>query len=64
MIRRPPTDRHVLPNRLHEADFVQKENENRDPAKGGHGALRLAQDQPLVRQQGVDLAWDWFVRYV
>jgi hypothetical protein len=33
VIRRPPADRHVLPNRFHEADFVQEENENRDPAK-------------------------------
>ncbi len=57
-------DRHVLPNRFHEADFVQKGNENRDPAKWGHGALRLAQDQSLIRQQSVDLALDWFVRCV
>jgi hypothetical protein len=58
VIRRSQTDRHVLPNRFHEADLVQEGNENRDPAKGGHGALRLAQDQSLIRQQGVDLARD------
>jgi hypothetical protein len=34
----------------------------RDPAKRGHGALRLAQNQPLIRPQGGDLARDWFVR--
>jgi hypothetical protein len=38
----------VLPKRLHEADLFQKRNENRDPAERGHGALRLAQDQPLI----------------
>jgi hypothetical protein len=51
----------VLPNRFHEADFVQEGNESRDPAKWSHGTSRLAQGQPLIRQQGVDLARDWFV---
>ena len=64
VIRRPPADRHVLPNRFHKTDFVQKGNENRDPAKWGHGTLRLAQDQSLIRQQGVDRTRDWFVRCV
>jgi hypothetical protein len=54
----------VLPNCFHEADFAQKGNENRDPSKWGHGALRLAQNQPLIRQQSIDLARDWFVRRV
>jgi hypothetical protein len=54
----------MLPNCLYEADLAQKGNENRDPSKGGHGALRLAQNQPLIRQQGGDLARDWFVRRV
>jgi hypothetical protein len=54
----------VLPNRFHEADFAQKGNENRDPSKRGHGALRLAQDQSLIREQSIDLARDWFVRRV
>src|SRR6266446_4234305 len=64
VIRRPPANRHVLPNRLHKADLAEKRNENRDTATRGHGALRLAQDQPLIRQQGGDLARDWFVRRV
>jgi len=64
VIRRPPANRHVLPNRLHKADLAEKRNENRDTAKRGHGALRLAQDQPLIRQQGGDLARNWFVRRV
>src|SRR5260370_21855805 len=54
----------MLPNRFHKADLAQKGNENRDPSKRGHGALRLAQDQPLIRQQGGDLARNWFVRRV
>jgi len=58
VIRRLPADRHLLPHRLHEADLGQKGNENCDTAKRGHSALRLAQDQPLLGQQGVDLARD------
>jgi hypothetical protein len=64
VIWRFPADRHVLANRLHKANLAKKGEENRDPAEGGHGALRLAQDQPLIRQQGSDLARDWFVRRV
>src|SRR3954453_9150588 len=64
VIRRSPMDRHMLPNRFHEADFVQEGKENRHPAKWGHGALRLAQDQSRIRQQGIDLARDCFVRCV
>src|SRR5437899_4550201 len=33
VIRRPPANRHVLPNRLHKADLAEKRNENRDTAK-------------------------------
>jgi hypothetical protein len=64
VIRRSQADRHVLPNRVGETDLAQKRNENRDPAKWGHGAFCLAQNQSLIRQQGVDLARDWFVRPV
>jgi hypothetical protein len=64
LIGRLEADRHVLPNCLHEADSFQERNENRDPAERGHSTLRLAQDQPLIRQQGVDLTRDWFVRRV
>jgi hypothetical protein len=35
-----------------------------DPAEWGHGVLRLAQYQPLIRQQSADLARNWFVRRV
>jgi hypothetical protein len=54
----------MLPNRLREPDLSQKQNKNRDPAERGHGALRLTQDQALIRQQSGDLARDWFVRRV
>jgi hypothetical protein len=46
----------MFPNRFRKTDLVEKGNENRDPAERGHGALRLAQDQPLIRQQGSYLA--------
>jgi hypothetical protein len=62
VIRRSPSDRHVLPNRFHKADFVQEGNENRDPSEGVTASC--VSDQSLVRQQGVDLALEWFVRCV
>jgi len=62
LIRRTPTNWHVLPNRFHKTDFVQERNENRNPAKWRYSTLRLTQDQSLARQQGVDLVRDWFVR--
>ena len=62
MIGRTPANRHVLPNRFHQADLVQESYENCNPAEWRYGSLRLAQNQSLILQQGVDLAPDWFVR--
>jgi hypothetical protein len=53
----------MLPNRLHEADLAQERNENRDPAERGPGTSHLAQDQPLIRQHGGDLARDWSIAF-
>ena len=47
-----PLDRHVLPNLFNQSQLVKEGYKNRSPAQRGHGTLRLAQNQPLVRQSG------------
>jgi len=58
VVRRLQLDRHVLPKLLDKPQLVKESHKNRNPAQRGHGTLRLAQNQPLVRQQGADLARD------
>src|SRR5271167_725118 len=57
-----PLDRHVLPQLLDKSQLVKESYKHRNPAQRSHGTLRLAQNQPLLRQQGADLARDWIVR--
>ena len=58
VVRRLQLDRHVLPKLLDKPQLVKEGYKNRNPAQRGHGTLRLAQNQTLVRKQGVDLARD------
>jgi len=48
----------VLPKLLDQPQLVKESYKNRNPAQRGHGTLRLAQNQPLLRKQGADLAPD------
>jgi hypothetical protein len=48
----------VLPKLLGNAPACEGKLQNRNPAQRRHGTLRLAQNQPLIRQQGADLAQD------
>src|SRR5580658_5922163 len=54
----------MLPDRRYKADLAQKRDEHRDSSERSHGALGFPQDHPLIRQQGVDLARDRFVRSI
>src|SRR5215831_9386284 len=58
----PPADRHVLPNLFHEPDLPQIGDKDRHTAQRRYGTLRLAKNQPLIRQQRLDLARDCIVR--
>src|SRR5215831_2910617 len=58
----PPADRHVRPNLFHEPDLPQIGDKDRHTAQRRYGTLRLAKNQPLIRQQRLDLARDCIVR--
>jgi len=53
-----PLDRHVLPKLFDKSHLVKESYKNRSPAQRGHGTLRLAQNQPLIRQKRPELARD------
>src|SRR5215469_6061430 len=58
----PPADRHVLPNLFHEPDLPQIGDKDRHTAQRRYGTSGLAESQPLIRQQRLDLARDCIVR--
>src|SRR5437764_10213764 len=59
-----PLNWHVAPYLLHQADFLQISDENRDPAERGHRSLGLTQNHPLAGEQSSDFLRNQFVRDV
>jgi len=53
-----PLNRHVLPKLLDKSQLVKKHYENSNAAKRRHRTTCLAQNHPLIRQQGADFARD------
>jgi hypothetical protein len=58
LVGRLPLDRHVLPKLFDKPQLVKEHYKNRNATQRRHGTLRLAQNQPLLREQRADLARD------